>query len=216
MPESRDRVVDAVVFDYGGVLTTPLSASTGSWLSSDGIDPDGFATLMRDWLGRGAEPDNPIHRLETGELPAAEFERAFAARLRSLDGTPVRAEGLLGRLFAGMRPDQDMTDLVRTLRKAGLRTGLLSNSWGNDYPADLLAELFDVVVISEDVGLRKPDEPIYRLLLDRLELPADRVAFVDDFTANVRAAQAIGMHGIRHVDPASTRTELAELLGEAL
>jgi putative hydrolase of the HAD superfamily len=216
VPESRDRVVAAVVFDYGGVLTTPLSATTGSWLSSDGIDPDGFATLMRDWLGRDAEPDNPIHRLETGELPVPEFERAFAARLRSLDGTPVVAEGLLGRLFAGMRPEQDMTDLVRTLRAAGLRTGLLSNSWGNDYPADLLAELFEVVVISEDVGLRKPDEPIYRLLLDRLELPAERVVFVDDFTANVRTAQSIGMHGIRHVDPAGTRTALAELLGEAL
>ena len=214
MPQIRD--LDAVVFDYGGVLTTPLSSTTGSWLRADGIDPDGFATLMRDWLGRDAEPGNPIHLLETGELDVPEFERRFAARLVTTTGTPVSAEGVLSRLFAAMKPSDDMTDLVRDLRKRGLRTGLLSNSWGNDYPHELLAELFDVVVISGEVGLRKPDEPIYRLLLDRLDLPSERVVFVDDFTANVRAAQALGMHGIRHVDPAGTRAELAELLGEDL
>ncbi|MBB5897744.1 HAD family hydrolase [Kutzneria kofuensis] len=212
---TRDQV-DAVVFDYGGVLTTPLSATTGSWLRADGIDPDGFATLMRDWLGRDAEPGNPIHLLETGELDVPEFERRFADRLVTTSGAPVPAAGVLTRLFAAMKPSDEMTELVRDLRKLGLRTGLLSNSWGNDYPHHLLAELCDVIVISGEVGLRKPDEPIYRLLLDRLELPAERVVFVDDFTANVRAAQAIGMHGIRHVDPASTRAALAELLGEAL
>jgi putative hydrolase of the HAD superfamily len=208
--------VDAVVFDYGGVLTTPLSSTTGSWLRADGIDPDGFAALMRSWLGRDAEPGNPIHLLETGELEVAEFERRFAARLVAADGRPVVAEGVLSRLFAAMTPSDEMLDLVRGLRKLGLRTGLLSNSWGNDYPHDTLAELCDVVVISGEVGLRKPDEPIYRLLLERLGLPAERVVFVDDFTANVRAAQKIGMHGIKHVDPASTRAALADLLGETL
>lgn len=204
------------MFDYGGVLTTPLSSTTGSWLRADGIDPDGFATLMREWLGRDAEPGNPIHLLETGELEVPEFERRFAARLVTTTGDPVKAEGVLGRLFAAMRPSDEMTALVRDLRGHGLRTGLLSNSWGNDYPHHLLAELCDVIVISGEVGLRKPDEPIYRLLLEKLELPAERVAFVDDFTANVRAAQAIGMHGVRHTDPASTRAELAELLGVQL
>ncbi|REH47151.1 putative hydrolase of the HAD superfamily [Kutzneria buriramensis] len=211
-----NRVVDAVVFDYGGVLTTPLSATTGGWLAADGIDPAGFAALMQAWLGRDAEPDNPIHLLETGALPVAEFERQFAARLVSTTGAPVVAEGVLGRLFAAMSPSEEMNQLVRDLRERGQRIGLLSNSWGNDYPHDVLDELCDVVVISGEVGLRKPDEPIYRLLLDRLDLPAERVVFVDDFTANVRAAQAIGMHGIRHVDPASTRAALAELLGEDL
>jgi putative hydrolase of the HAD superfamily len=214
VPHTRD--VDAVVFDYGGVLTTPLSSTTGSWLRADGIDPDGFATLMREWLGRDAEPGNPIHLLETGDLEVAEFERRFAARLVTTTGAPVEAEGVLNRLFAGMKPSEEMTELVRDLRRRGLRTGLLSNSWGNDYPHHLLAELCDVIVISGEVGLRKPDEAIYRLLLDRLDLPAERVAFVDDFTANVRAAQALGMHGIRHLDPAGTRRALAELLGEDL
>jgi len=208
--------VDAVVFDYGGVLTTPLSATTGSWLRADGIDPDGFATLMRDWLGRDAEPGNPIHLLETGELEVAEFERRFADRLVSTTGSPIEPQGVLGRLFAAMKPSDEMTQLLRDLREHGQRIGLLSNSWGNDYPHEMLAELCDVVVISGEVGLRKPDEPIYRLLLERLDLPAERVVFVDDFTANVRAAQQLGMHGIRHLDPASTRAALAELLGEDL
>jgi putative hydrolase of the HAD superfamily len=208
--------VDAVVFDYGGVLTTPLSSTTGSWLQTDGVDPDGFATLMRDWLGRDAEPGNPIHLLETGELEVSEFERRFAARLVTTSGAAVPPEGLLSRLFAAMKPSDEMTQLIRDLRKLGLRTGLLSNSWGNDYPHEMLAELCDVIVISGEVGLRKPDEPIYRMLLERLDLPAERVVFVDDFTANVRAAQALGLHGIRHVDPAGTRAALAELLGEDL
>ncbi|WP_211768999.1 HAD family hydrolase [Kutzneria sp. CA-103260] len=214
MPQTR--AVDAVVFDYGGVLTTPLSSATGSWLRADGIDPDGFSALMQSWLGRDAEPGNPIHLLETGELDVPEFERRFAARLVATNGEPVRAEGVLGRLFAGMKPSDEMTRLLRDLRQVGVRTGLLSNSWGNDYPHDLLAELCEVVVISGDVGLRKPDEPIYRLLLERLALPAERVVFVDDFTANVRTAQRLGMHGIKHVDPASTRAALADLLGVAL
>jgi len=212
---TRDQV-DAVVFDYGGVLTTPLSATTGSWLRADGVDPDGFATLMRDWLGRHAEPGNPIHLLETGELDVPEFERRFAARLVSTTGAPIEPAGVLGRLFAAMKPSDEMTQLLRDLRKHGLRIGLLSNSWGNDYPHELLAELCDVVVISGEVSANKPDEPIYRLLLERLDLPAERVVFVDDFTANVRAAEKLGMHGIRHLDPASTRAALAELMGEDL
>lgn len=204
--------MDAVVFDYGGVLTTPLSASTEPWLVADKIDPAVFASVMRRWLGREAEPGNPIHLLETGELPVAEFERRFAAELNS----PVPAEGLLGRLFAGMRMEQDMTDLLRALRKAGLRTALLSNSWGNSYPYDLIDELFDVAVISEQVGLRKPDPRIYRHLLDLLDLPADRCVFVDDFVGNVLGAEAVGMRAIRHVDPATTRLALTEFVGEAL
>src|SRR5882757_11209112 len=108
VPQIRDLA--AVVFDYGGVLTTPLSSTTGSWLQADGIDPDGFAALMRSWLGRDAEPGNPIHLLETGELDVPEFERRFAARLVAADGQPVEAEGVLTRLFAAMKPSDEMLD----------------------------------------------------------------------------------------------------------
>jgi putative hydrolase of the HAD superfamily len=206
-----DREIDAVVFDYGGVLTTPLRVSTPVWLAADRITPDSFAETMQEWLGRDAADGSPVHRLETGELPGPEFERLFAARLVTEDGTPVVAAGLLGRLFAGMAIDETMLTLVRDLRAAGLMVGLLSNSWANTYPDELLA-LFDAVVISGDVGLRKPDPVIYGLVLDKLAVPAARSVFVDDAPVNVAAARALGMHGIRHTDAGTTRAALTELI----
>jgi putative hydrolase of the HAD superfamily len=206
-----DREIDAVVFDYGGVLTTPLRVSTPVWLAADRITPDSFAVTMRDWLGRDAAAGSPVHRLETGELPGPEFERLFAARLVTEDGTPVVADGLLRRLFAGMVVDEAMIALVRDVRAAGPLVGLLSNSWANTYPDELLA-LFDAAVISGDVGLRKPDPVIYGLVLDKLAVPAARSVFVDDAPVNVDAARALGMHGIRHTDADTTRAALTELI----
>ncbi len=206
-----DRVIDAVVFDYGGVLTTPLRVSTPLWLAADRITPDSFTDTMRDWLGRDAAAGSPVHRLETGELPGAEFERLFAARLVTEDDSPVVAAGLLQRLFAGMAIDEKMVALVGDLRAAGLRLGLLSNSWANTYPDELLA-LFDAVVISGEVGLRKPDPVIYGLVLDKLAVPAARSVFVDDAPVNVTAAIELGMHGIRHEDADRTRAALTDLI----
>jgi putative hydrolase of the HAD superfamily len=123
----------------------------------------------------------------------------------------VVAAGLLRRLFAGMAVDEAMLALVRDLRAAGLLVGLLSNSWANTYPDELLA-LFDAVVISGEVGLRKPDPVIYGLLLDKLAVPAARSVFVDDAPVNVAAAIELGMHGIRHEDANRTRAALTDLI----
>ncbi|MCP2257535.1 putative hydrolase of the HAD superfamily [Streptoalloteichus tenebrarius] len=201
----------ALVLDYGGVLTTSVATSVHQWLTSDGIEPASYHAALREWYD-SASQDSPVHGLENGTLPPGEFERLLAARLRTGDGRPVPAEGLLTRMFAGMRPDEEMLRLVRAARAAGLATALLSNSWGNTYPTELLAELFDVVVISGEVGLRKPDAAIYTLLVERLALPARRCVFVDDLPFNVEAAVAVGMTGLHHVDAATTRGELARLL----
>ena len=203
--------MDAVVFDFGGVLTVPVRTSTGQWLTEDGILADSYAAVMREWLVGAAAAGSPIHRLETGELSGPEFERALAARLATSTGVPVRAEGLLTRMFAGMVVDEAMLALAADLRAAGLRVGVLSNSWGNEYPADVLAA-FDPVIISGDVGLRKPDPRIFQLVLDRLGLPADRVAFVDDVAPNVAGAAELGIHAIEHVDAATTRAALSRLV----
>jgi epoxide hydrolase-like predicted phosphatase len=205
------RRIDAVVFDYGGVLTSPLRVSTGQWLAGDQVDPESFRQAMREWLGRDAVAGTPVHRLETGELSGADFEVALAERLVRLDGRPVAAEGLLGRLFAGMRPDTAMIELMADLRATGLLVGVLSNSWGNTYP-DELDRWCDAVVISGEVGLCKPDPRIYALMLDKLSVPAPRAAFVDDAPVNVAAANELGMHGIRHTDAATTRAALTDLI----
>jgi epoxide hydrolase-like predicted phosphatase len=98
------------------------------------------------------------------------------------------------------------------MRLAGVRTALCSNSWGTDgYPRDDFGELFDVVVISGEVGLRKPDPAIYQLTAERLGLPPGECVFVDDLAANVRGAAASGMCGIHHTDTATTLTELTVL-----
>jgi putative hydrolase of the HAD superfamily len=207
----RQIQVEAVVFDYGGVLTSAVRDTTAQWLAADRIDHDSFYAVMREWMARDVDTVTPVHRLETGELAEAEFEVALAARLTTTSGGPVDAAGLLGRLFAGMRPDEDMLDLMGELRKAGIKVGLLSNSWANTYPADLAARC-DAVVISGDVGLRKPDPAIYRLVLDQLGLSADRCVFVDDAPVNVDAATALGMRALRHTDAASTRAALRELV----
>ncbi len=199
-----------MIFDFGGVLTVPVRHSTGQWLVGEGITEDSYRAVMREWL-IDAVAGSPAHLLETGELTGPEFESALAARLRTAEGLPVRAEGLLERMFAGMVIDTAMLALAAELRAAGVRVGLLSNSWGNTYPLDALAG-FDPVVISGEVGLRKPDPRIYTLILDRLGVPATRTAFVDDVAPNVAAAAGLGLHAILHADAATTRAALAALV----
>ncbi|HEX5121464.1 MAG TPA: HAD family phosphatase [Pseudonocardiaceae bacterium] len=207
----EERTIDAVVFDYGGVLTTPVRHAMSGWLMTDGITEDSYRAVMREWLVGEAATGSPVHRLETGELSPADFERALAPRLTTESGAPVVAEGLLGRMFALMRPDPAMLALVGALRSVGMRTALLSNSWGDHYTDELLA-LFDTVVISGRVGLRKPDPAVFALLLERLDLPARRVAFVDDIPVNVRAAEDLGIHAVPHTGAEATAAALRRLV----
>lgn len=204
--------VEAVLFDYGGVLTSSVSDSLDAWLRGDRVEPDSFSRVMRRWFAHDAPSGTPIHRLETGELPGDDFGRVLAAELVGLAGQPIEPDGLLRRMFAGMRPDRAMFGLVRDLRNAGVRVGLVSNSWGNTYPRPEIDELFAPVVISGEVGIRKPDRAIYDLALQRLGLPAESVIFVDDAQTNVDGAVRAGLHGFRHVDAATTRATLAERL----
>jgi putative hydrolase of the HAD superfamily len=205
-----------LITDWGGVLTSPLADSVAAWLAADGIDAGGYRTVMRAWVADAyAEAHdggpNPIHGLEDGTLDPAAFERLLAAELRTVDGGPVVAEGLIRRMFASFAPAPQMYDALRAARARDLSTGLLSNSWGNDYPRELWAELFDAVVISSEVGLRKPDERIYRHAAAALGLDPGECVFVDDIEHNIRAAEGVGMVGVHHVTPERTVTRLEEL-----
>jgi putative hydrolase of the HAD superfamily len=207
-----------LLVDYGGVLTNPLSEFIGDWVRTDGVDPDRFADLMRRWLSPDVDR-NPIHDLETGRIGVAEFERLLAVELATGEPDPDQAErtaGMLARMFSGMRVEPTMLDVLRAARAAGLRTGLLSNSWGLDYERDGWDALFDAVVISGEVGLRKPDPAIYALAAERMALPPEQIVFVDDLRPNVRAAVAAGMVGVQHVDVSTTVDELEILLGRPL
>lgn len=205
-------LVDAVLFDYGGVLTGPVGDSIQAWHAADGIDPASFTRTLKQWLSRTVNWETPIHRLETGELSIAEFEQVFAAELTTVDGAAPEAAGILGRMFAGMRPDPVMFELAEELRACGIKVGLLSNSWGNTYPRPEIDALFDPVVISGEVGLRKPDAAIYRHAVDLLGVPAGQVLFVDDAEPNIIAAQAAGLRALLHTSPRCTRAALAALV----
>jgi epoxide hydrolase-like predicted phosphatase len=209
-----------VLIDWGGVLTTSLADAIGEWIVADRIDGAHYRDVMRDMVmhaytvGAHAAPgDNPIHALERGEVDVAAFERELAARLVTLDGTPPAAEGLLTRMFAGFRPVEPMFAMLRAVRAAGMRTCLLSNSWGNEYPRDGWDEVFDDIVISGEVGMRKPEARIFHLALDRVGLAAEQCVFVDDMEANIVAARALGITGVHHDDTDATLAELEELLG---
>lgn len=204
--------VEAVVFDYGGVMTTPVGDSISAWLAADGIDPESHTRALKAWLGRDAPAGTPVHRLETGELAVGEFGRLLAAELVRHDGGPVVAEGILDRLFAGMRIEPAMFDLVSELRALGLRTALLSNSWGDTYDRERLTGAFDAIVISGEVGLRKPQPEIYRLVLEGLDVAPEQAVFVDDAEPNLIGARAVGLRTLLHADPAATRAALAALV----
>ena len=206
-----------VITDWGGVLTSPILATVRAWIEADDIDWDSYRTVMRSWVSQAYAADgdsNPIHALERGECSGAEFERILAARLFRSDGGPVPAEGLLQRMFAASVPVPAMYDLIRTLRRAGLRTALLSNSWsGDEYPRADFPGLFDAVVISGEVGMRKPEEGIFLYAARALGLAPAECVFIDDMEANVAAAVGCGMTGVLHTEAATTAAALHDLLG---
>ena len=187
------------------MLTTPVWDSFSAFCESEGLDPDAVKDLFR----KDPEALADLRGLETGQLTEDEFERKFGARL-GLENH----ERLIDSMFAGMRPLEPMVDAVRAVRSGGLKTGLVSNSWSVDhYDRDLLASVFDGVVISAEVGMHKPEPEIYLLAAERLGVPAEACLFVDDLRENCEGAEAVGMTAIRHSDAGQTIALLAELTG---
>ena len=130
----------ALILDWGGVLTSSLSDVMASWTSAEGITTDHFSQVMRRWWGsEGAMESliNPVHTLERGEIEVADFEQHLAEALTVVVGRPIAAPGLLSRLFDHFEHAPAMNSLVLRARNAGIRTALLSNSWGNNYPDHL-------------------------------------------------------------------------------
>jgi putative hydrolase of the HAD superfamily len=201
------EVRSALLVDWGGVLTTNLFASFGEFCNQAGLAPD---TLVQAFRGNRAFRDTLI-LFEEGKVEEPVFEERFGALLG------VDHVGLIDRLFARVGPDMAMLAAVRNARAAGVRTGLISNSWGTRrYDRAMLEELFDGVVISGEEGTHKPEPGIYLLGAERVGLePADCV-FVDDLRENCAGAEAVGMTAVLHRGADSTIPELERLLGLSL
>jgi epoxide hydrolase-like predicted phosphatase len=205
-----------VITDWGGVMTSPISDSVNAWLAADGISRASYTAVMRQWVkqayGDGADR-NPIHALERGECTNDEFELALARELVLEDGGPVAGPGLLARMFAGQTLDDAMLALFRNLKTSGVPTGLLSNSWGGGYPRELFTDMFNVVVISAEVGMRKPEPRIFRHVAGLMGLRPEECVFIDDIQANITAAEQVGFTGVLHNAAEDTAQQVADLLG---
>ena len=125
-------------------------------------------------------------------------------------------EGLLRRMFANSIDQPTLVNALHRVKAAGFKVGLLSNSWDNDYPMHLWGDVFDDIVLSGQVGLRKPSPEIYTLAASRLAVAPSACVFVDDISPNIKGAVSTGMTGILHADADTTIGELEILLGLSL
>jgi putative hydrolase of the HAD superfamily len=198
--------VRGLLVDFGGVLTSNVFDSFRAFGEAEGLDPDTVKRAFRE----DAEALALLRRLERGDIEVEEFEPLFGERIGV-----TRTEGLVGRLFGGVGPDERMLEAVRRAGDAGIRTGLISNSWGAglSYDMSLLDELFEAVVISGDVGMHKPEPAIYMLGAERLGLRTEECVFVDDLRENCQGAEEVGMCAVLHRGADRTVPELERLFG---
>ena len=193
----------ALLIDWGGVLTTNLFASFQAHCLQAEIDPAKLLGRFR----RDPEARELLIALEVGRMREETFEVELARLLE------VEPDGLIDGLFAGVEPDVSMVDAVRRARAAGIRTALVSNSWGvHRYPHDLFDVLFDGVVISGEEGIRKPARRMYELGAERAGAVPEACVYVDDLPFNLTPAEEMGMATIRHVAAETTIPQLEALL----
>jgi epoxide hydrolase-like predicted phosphatase len=214
----------ALLVDYGGVLTTSVTTSFAMFCVSTGVDPARLKALLgAAYAGRPAQEDPAadagpglVEALETGAMPTEEFDRRLAAVLSEGLDPPLDPSNLTARMLGGIRPDERMIAAVRRARSAGIRTGLISNTWNLEASPSASLDLFDVRVLSGEEGVRKPDPEIYRRAARKLGVDPAECVFVDDLPSNVEGARAVGMAGVLHRDAAITIPKLESLLGVKL
>jgi epoxide hydrolase-like predicted phosphatase len=205
----------AVVSDFGGVLTIPLLDAFERVSADVGVPSSAVEAAMAALARRDGEP--PLYRLERGECTEAEFVAALEAEVSRQAGKPVSLDGYGRRFMDALEPNAVLFEHYRELRDRGVRMALLTNNvrewepmWRAKLPVD---ELFELVVDSAFVGLRKPDPRIFALTLERFGVPAKECVFVDDLEVNVRAAAEAGMHPVHFRDTDQAIAELGALFG---
>jgi putative hydrolase of the HAD superfamily len=196
-----------LLIDWGGVLTTNLFTSFQSYCVATGLEPE----TLRERFAADPKFRELLIALEQGELDEPAFELRFASLLG------VEPEGFVDGLFADVGPDQEMIEAVRRAHAGGVRTALVSNSWGvHRYPHELFAEIFDGVVISGEERMRKPARRMYELGAERAGIAAERCVYVDDLPFNLKPARELGMATVHHTSAETTIPELERLLGISL
>jgi putative hydrolase of the HAD superfamily len=191
--------IEAIISDFGGVLTSPLTESFVGVLDASGISLEEMGKAMAAIAER--EGSNPLFELETGRVSEASFFDNLSNELSARRGSAVDLDGWGERYFKQLRPNDRLIAYMRELRARGYKMAICTNNirewearWRAMLPVD---EIFDVVVDSAFVGARKPEPRIYEITLERLGCAAERALFIDDVEHNCEAARRLGMLAIR-------------------
>lgn len=206
--------IDTVISDFGGVLTTPLHRSFAAFQEQSGIPGEMLGAAMLAITERDGA--NPLYELEVGRLTEHDFLAKLGAELTARLGREIDMRGFPEQYFAHLDPNDELIEYLRALReRRGLRLALLTNNvreweprWRAMLPVD---EIFELVVDSAFVGMRKPDPGIYELTLERLGVAGERCLFIDDFAHNCEAAREFGITAVHFVsnDQAIAEVEAA-------
>ena len=205
--------IEAVISDFGGVLTSALADSFVGVLDSSGVSLEELGKAMAAVAARAGA--NPLFELETGRLSEAQFMGSLSDELSERRGSRVELAGFGERYFRHLQPNDRMIDHMRGLRERGYKLAICTNNvrewearWRAMLPVD---EIFDVVVDSAFVGSRKPEPRIYQVTLERLGTAPEAAVFVDDVEINCQAARELGIQAIhfRTTDQAIQEIEAA-------
>jgi putative hydrolase of the HAD superfamily len=190
--------IEAVISDFGGVLTSPLLDSFLAFQTESGVSLESLGKAMLAVAAR--EGANPLFELEVGRMTEARFLSSLSEEITRQLGVPVELGSFGERYFEHLHPNEAMIALMRRLRERGYRLAICTNNvreweplWRAKLPVD---EIFDVVVDSALVGTRKPEPRIYEITLERLGVAAERSLLVDDIEVNCRAAEELGMKSV--------------------
>jgi putative hydrolase of the HAD superfamily len=199
----------AVLVDFGGVLTTSVLAAFEVFGASVGA----ASGLVLELFRNDAACRKLLVEHESGRIDADAFDRGFAERLHA-HGVAVEPDQLSVRMQAGLRRDDDTVQLIEQLRAAKVPIAVVSNAFGRDcYAGFDLNALADVVVISSEVGIRKPSRGIYAIACERLGVTPEQAIMIDDLQQNLDGAARLGIAGVLHTDAADTRKQLDERFG---
>jgi putative hydrolase of the HAD superfamily len=213
LAESSPRI-RAIVSDFGGVLTTPLIDAFLSLQEDVGVSVEEFGAAMRAVADGG---ELPLFPLERGEITEVEFLELLGAGFEQTLGRRPHLHGFGAFFIGGLKPNAPMIDLMRELKGEGYRMAMLTNNvkewephWRPMLPVD---EIFELVVDSGFVGMRKPEPGIFALTVERLGLPAAECLLVDDIEANIEGAREFGMAAVHYRDPEQAIADVRAALG---
>ena len=207
-------MIRAVISDFGGVLTTPLFGGFAKVMEAQGLPLEALGHAMV--RATEVHGENPLFDFERGRMTEREFFDLLGDALEAEVGRRVPLQDFAEHYFSHLEPNDELIDHLRTVRdEHGLRLALLTNNvreWEPRWRAMLPDDLFELVVDSAFVGMRKPEPRIYELTLQRLGLPPEACVFIDDLDVNCDAARELGIATIRFESTAQAIGELDALL----